>query len=63
MALRAMARGGVNSLLKISTTTLIKYVRQSNGKASVALAYLKYKPPTTILVSIVSNHTIAMALH
>ena len=34
-----MARGGVNSLLKISTTTLSKDVRQLNGKASVALAY------------------------
>jgi hypothetical protein len=29
----------VNSLLKISTTTLSKYVKQLNGEASVALAY------------------------
>ena len=34
-----MARGGVNRLLKISTTTLNKYVRQLNNEASVALAY------------------------
>ena len=30
---------GLNSLLKISTTTLSKDVRQLNGEASVALAY------------------------
>ena len=35
-----MARGGgVNSLLKISTTTLSKPVRQIWGEASIALAY------------------------
>jgi hypothetical protein len=33
-----MARGGVNSVLKISTT-LGKYVRQLYGEASIALAY------------------------
>ena len=35
----------------------------SLGEASVALAYQKCKPPTTILVDIVSIHIIAMSLH
>ena len=37
-------------------------VRQLWGEASVALAYLKCKPPTAILVLLVSNHTIAITL-
>ena len=58
-----MARGGVSRLQKFLQQHLSNVVGQINGEASVALAYQNCKPPTIILVAIVSIHTMAMSLH